>query len=88
MTRSDAKAIDIAYIKALSQEGYVQLIDKIYDGFESATSILLSANEEEIHRHFMECEKFKEQLDMEKRKAYLDGSNDCFKALKEAGKLK
>ena len=31
---------------------------------------------------------FEEQLDMEKRKSYLDGSNDCFKALKEAGKLK
>ena len=31
---------------------------------------------------------FEEQLDMEKRKAYLDGSNDCFKSLKEAGKLK
>jgi len=28
---------------------------------------------------------FEEQLDMEKRKAYLDGLNDCFKALKEAG---
>jgi len=65
-----------------------ELIDQIYDDFEEATSILLKANEEEIHRHFMECEKFKEQLDMEKRKAYLDGSNDCFKALKEVGKLK
>ena len=31
---------------------------------------------------------FEEQLDMERRKAYLDGSNDSFKALKEAGKLK
>jgi len=31
---------------------------------------------------------FEEQLDMEKRKAYLEGSNDCFKALKETGKFK
>jgi len=31
---------------------------------------------------------FEEQLDIEKRKAYLEGSNDCFKALKETGKLK
>jgi len=94
MTRSEAledvhfyrqRGTEYLHVKDVSM---FALIHKIYDDFEEATSILLKANEEEIHRHFMECEKFKEQLDMEKRKAYLDGSNDCFKALKEVGKLK
>ena len=54
------------------------LIDKIYDDFEAE---LASAFDEG------QAEAF-ETIDMERRKAYLDGSNDCFKALKEAGKLK
>jgi len=38
-----------------------------------------------IHKIY---DDFEEATSIEKRKAYLDGSNDCFKALKEAGKLK
>jgi len=75
-----------------------ELIDQIYDDFEEQ----LTAKDKELeydqrnaaksqNESVMLLNKVKileEQLDMEKRKAYLDGSNDCYKSLKEQGKLK
>jgi len=86
------------YGLALSVVVADKLIDKIYDDFEEQ----LTAKDKELEydqrnasksqeESVMLLDKVKileEQLDMEKRKAYLDGSNACFKALKEAGKLK
>ena len=63
-------------------------INKIYDDFDHIAEILVKANEEEISRHFNEVEKLTKQHEEELKKAYIEGSNDCFKALKDAGKLK
>ena len=38
------------------------VIDQIYNDHETAIKILMKANEEEISRHFNECEKYEAQL--------------------------
>ena len=38
------------------------IIDEIYNDHETAIEILMKANEEEISRHFNECEKYEAQL--------------------------
>lgn len=39
-----------------------KLINQIYNHHETAIEILMKANEEEISRHFNECEKYEAQL--------------------------
>ena len=39
-----------------------RFIDQIYNDHETAIEILMKANEEEISRHFNECEKYEAQL--------------------------
>ena len=39
-----------------------ELIDRIADNHETTIEILMKANEEEISRHFNECEKYEAQL--------------------------
>jgi len=81
-----------------SFENIYTIINKIYDDFEEQ----LTAKDKELEydqRNAAKSQKesvmllnkvkiLEERLDMEKRKAYLDGSNDCYKSLKEQGKLK
>lgn len=38
------------------------VVDKIFNDHETAIEILMKANEEEISRHFNECEKHEAQL--------------------------
>lgn len=40
----------------------VSFIDQIFNDHETAIEILMKANEEEISRHFNECEKYEAQL--------------------------
>ena len=39
-----------------------KLINQIYNHHETAIEILMKANEEEVSRHFNECEKYEAQL--------------------------
>ena len=58
MTREDAR-------EALWSNGHGDsnwIIAKIFNDHETAIEILMKANEEEISRHFNECEKHEAQL--------------------------
>ena len=48
--------------KELGFVNNIQLICKIFNDHETAIEILMKANEEEISRHFNECEKHEAQL--------------------------
>lgn len=48
--------------KELGFVNNIQLICKIFNDHETAIEILIKANEEEISRHFNECEKHEAQL--------------------------
>ena len=67
MTRETAKSkirmsvtVNKDYIKSLEKSD--EVIDQIYNDHEVAIEILLKANEEEVNRHFNECEKYEAQL--------------------------
>ena len=67
MNREQAKSkirmsvtVDKDHIKSLEKADDV--IDKIYNDHETTIEILMKANEEEISRHFNECEKYEAQL--------------------------
>ena len=40
----------------------IEVIDKIYNDHETTIEMLMKANEEEISRHFNECEEYEAQL--------------------------
>ena len=52
--------VDGKHINSLKKAD--EVIDQIFDEFEVTTNLLLKANEEEISRHFNECEKYEAQL--------------------------
>ena len=61
------------------------LINKIYDDFDHIAEILVKANEEEISRHINEVERLTKQHEEELKKAYIEGSLYCYKAILEEG---
>jgi len=84
MTRSEAledvhfyrqRGTEYLHVKDVSM---FALIHKIYDDFEGELAIAFDEGQAEAF----------EEMDEEIRKAYLEGSNDCLKELKEEGKLK
>ena len=60
MTREEAK--EVLIIKAGYGDFVENTIDQIFNDHETAIEILMKANEEEISRHFNECEKYEAQL--------------------------
>lgn len=51
------------------QGGYtIALVTEIFNDHETAIEILMKANEEEISRHFNECEKYEAQLKAKDKK--------------------
>lgn len=78
MIREDVLSTILLYVKhSASNDLYKDLIDQIFNDHETAIKILMKANEEEISRHFNECEKYEAQLkskdeEIEKLKAELD----------------
>lgn len=67
MTREELKKnIRSLFYSSKTVEKYLEkaytLIDKIYNDHKTTIEILMKANEEEISRHFNECEKYEAQL--------------------------
>ena len=85
MTREQAKSkirmsvtVNRLHIDSLKNSDNV--IDRIFDEHETAIEILMKANEEEISRHFNECEKHEAQLkakdeEIERLEALVDEAN-------------
>ena len=78
MTRSEALDAVGLLPQNASYEDVYSVINKIYDDFKNELAIAFDEGQAEAF----------EEMDEEIRKAYLEGSNDCFKALKETGKFK
>ena len=73
MTREQIKSkirmsvtVDRNHIDSLKNAD--EVIDQIFNEHETAIEILTKANEEEISRHFNECEKYEAQLKAEHKK--------------------
>ena len=66
MTREESKEHIRRYSNGLwgmvKIEHIDKVLDQIYNDHETAIEILMKANEEEISRHFNECEKYEAQL--------------------------
>ena len=62
MTRQEAKSKASIRIQFFDAKGANKVIDQIFNDHETAIEILMKANEEEISRHFNECEKYEAQI--------------------------
>ena len=60
-----------------TKHSVLEIVNVIFDEHETAIEILMKANEEEISRHFNECEKHEAQLkakdeEIERLKSYIE----------------
>ena len=90
MTREEAK--EVLIIKAGYGDFVENIIDQIFNYHETAIEILMKANEEEISRHFNECEKYEAQLkakdeEIERLEKYITNLEDGLRMIREARKL-
>ena len=82
MTREELKKnIRSLFYSSKTVEKYLEkaytLIDQIYNDHETTIEILMKANEEEISRHFNECEKYEAKLkakdeEIDRLKSYIE----------------
>ena len=90
MTREEAK--EVLIIKAGYGDFVENIIDQIFNDHETSIEILMKANEEEISRHFNECEKYEAQLkakdeEIERLEKYITNLEDGLRMIREARKL-